>query len=168
MSFVNRWYTKRVPFLSKMVYKKRIRGGGGGKVGGPSSYNTLLSAPLAHWAIITARSEKLCVRLLLVIVTFFAVCFLLFIVFRWNVPFSLHQSPLSTLSVIFHVKHHVAALDQSKHSCTTSSFPVRWWERICPISWRICKLLAVFIRPGNHGLTQSPYQVFNYVAVPKL
>ena len=110
VSFVNRWYTKRVPFLSKMVYKKRIRGGSGGKVGGPSSYNTLLSAPLAHWAIITARSEKLCVLLLLVIVTFFAFCFLLFIVFRWNVPFSLHQSPLSTLSVIFHVKHHVAAL----------------------------------------------------------
>ena len=75
MSFVNRRYTKGEPFLSKMVYK-RISGGGGvgggGKVGGPSSYNTLLSATLAHWAIITARSEKLCVLLLLVIITFYA------------------------------------------------------------------------------------------------
>ena len=28
------------------------------------------------------------------------------------VPFSLRQSPLSTLLVIFHVTHHVIALDQ--------------------------------------------------------
>ena len=41
-------------------------------------------------------------------------------------PFSLYPSPLSTLSVIFHVKHHVAALDQLKHSCTLVFFPVRW------------------------------------------
>ena len=48
MSFVNRRYTKGVPFLSKMVLKRIRGGGGGGKVGGPSSYNTLLSATLAH------------------------------------------------------------------------------------------------------------------------
>ena len=42
VSFVNRRYTKGVPFLSKMVCKG-IRGGG--KVGGPSLYNTLLSVP---------------------------------------------------------------------------------------------------------------------------
>ena len=69
----------------------------GGKVGGPSSYNTLLSAPLAHWAIITARSEKLCILLLLVIVTFYAFCF-----FSYSIrmhPLSLHQSLVS----LFHL-----------------------------------------------------------------
>ena len=77
VSFVNRRYTKGVPFLSKMVCK-RIRGGGGGKVGGPSSYNTLLSAPLAHYVL---QREAVCS---------FAACychivsFLLFIVFNWN------------------------------------------------------------------------------------
>ena len=121
VSFVNRRYTKGVPFLSKMVCK-RIREGG--KVGGPSLYNTLLSAPLAHWAIITSCSEKLCVFLLLVIVTLFPFCFLSCSI--GMLPFSLHLSPPSTLLVIFHVKHHVAALDQLKHSCTMGSFPVRW------------------------------------------
>ena len=50
MSFVNKRYTKGVPFLSKMVCKRILKGGGGGsgKVGGPSSYSTLLSVPLAH------------------------------------------------------------------------------------------------------------------------
>ena len=98
-------------------------GGGGGKVGGPSSYNTLLNAPLAHWAIITSRSEKLCVLLLLVIVTFFA-----FGVFSYSIgmlPFSLHLSPLWALPLfdlykfdISHVTHHMSALDQLKHSST--------------------------------------------------
>ena len=81
-------YTKGEPFLSK-----RIRGGG--KVGGPSLYNTLLSAPQAHWAIITSRREKLCVLLLLVIITFYAFSF-----FSYSIgmhPFSLHLSPLSAL-----------------------------------------------------------------------
>ena len=131
MSFVNRRYTKGVHFLSKMVCK-RIRGVG--KVGGPPSYNTLLSAPLAHWAIITARSEKLCVLLLLFIVTFYAFC-----VFSYSIgmlPFSLHLSPLWALPLfdlykfdISHVTHHMSALDQLKHSCTINrggrSFPVR-------------------------------------------
>ena len=49
MSFVNKRYTKGVPFRSKMVCKRILKGGGGsGKVGGPSSYSTLLSVPLAH------------------------------------------------------------------------------------------------------------------------
>ena len=101
VSFVNRRYTKGVPFLSKMV-SKRIGGGwgggGGGKVGGPSSYNTLLSAPLAHWAVITSCSEKLCVLLLPVIVTFYAFC-----VFSYSIgmlPLSLHQSPLSAFRLL--------------------------------------------------------------------
>ena len=123
MSFVNRRYTKGVPFLSKMVCKRVRGGGGGGKVGGPSSYNSLLSAPLAHWAIITSRSEKLCVLLLLFIVTFYAFC-----VFSYSIgmlPFSLHLSPLWALPLfdlykfdISHVTHHMLALDQLKHSCT--------------------------------------------------
>ena len=37
VSFVNRRYKKRVPFLLKMACKRIMRGG---KVGGPSSYNT--------------------------------------------------------------------------------------------------------------------------------
>ena len=56
-------------------------GGEGGKVGGPSSYNTLLCAPLAHWAIITSRSEKLCVLFCLLLSH---LCCLLFLVFNWN------------------------------------------------------------------------------------
>ena len=123
VSFVNRWYTKRVPFLSKMVYE-RIRWGWEG-------WRTLF---VQHFAECSPSSlgyhygpqrEALC-SFAACYCHIFVFCFLLFIVFRWNVPFSLHQSPLSTLSVIFHVKHHVAAVDQSKHSCTTSSFPVRW------------------------------------------
>ena len=75
VSFVNRryGYTKGVPFLSKMVCK-RIREGG--KVGGPSLYNTLLSAPLAHYVL---QREAVC--------SFAAcychiLCFLLFFVFN--------------------------------------------------------------------------------------
>ena len=92
MSFVNRRYTKREPFLLKMACTRIT---GGGKVGGPSSYNTLLSAPLAHWAIITSCSEKLCVLLLLVIVTFYAFRFFSYSIAM--VLFSLHVSPLSAL-----------------------------------------------------------------------
>ena len=72
VSFVNRRYTKGEPFLSKMVCK-RLRGDG--KVGGPSLYIPLLSAPLARWAIITSRSKKLYVLLLLVTVIFYAFFF---------------------------------------------------------------------------------------------
>ena len=88
--FVNRRYTKRVRFLSKMVCK-RIRGGGGAEVGGPSSYNTLLSAPLAHYG---PQQEAVC-SFLLAIVTFYAFC--LFSYSIGMLPFSLHLSPLSAL-----------------------------------------------------------------------
>ena len=109
--------------------KRYVKGKGrwGGKVGGPSSYNTLLSAPLAHWAIITSPSEKLFVLLLLFIVTFYAFRF-----FSYSIgmhPF-LHLSPVSARSINSHVTRHMSALDQLKHSCTInrggSSFPVRW------------------------------------------
>ena len=126
--------TKGVSFLSQMVYK-RVRGGA--KVG--SLRITLCWVLPYHYV-----TQRVAVWfLLLVIVTFYTFCFLSYSI--GMLPFSLYLSPLSTLSFIFHVKHHVAALDQLKHSCTIGSFPVRWWEGICPISWRICKLLAVFI-----------------------
>ena len=143
VSFVYRRYTKRVPFLSKIVCK-RIRGWGGGKIGGPSSYNTLLSAPPAHWAIITSRSEKLCVLIC---------CFSLphFILHSIGMLlFSLHPSPLSaTFHHFSRDTSHVSVRpiktflhDKPKRKF----FPwTRLWEGICPIFWRICKLLAVFI-----------------------
>ena len=145
MSFVNRRYTKGEPFLSKMVCK-RLRGDG--KVGGPSLYITLLRAPLARWAIITSRSKKLCVLLLLVTVTFYAFC-----VFFWYwigmLPFPLHQSPLSTLFGYYSCDTSRVSVRPMKtflHDKLKRKFsPGTLWRGICPISWRICKLLAVFI-----------------------
>ena len=148
MSFVKRRYTKRVPFLLKMACKRIT---GGGKVSGPSSYNTLLSAPLAHLGNhYVPQGEAVC--------SFAScychiLCFLHFLVFNWNASIFLAskssvRSSIFTKSIIFHVTRHVSALDQLKHSCTInrggSSFPERWWGGICPISRRICKLLAVF------------------------
>ena len=132
--FCQRWYVKGK--------------GGGGKVCGPSSYNTLLSAPLAHYG---QQREAVC--------SFAAcychiLCFLLFFVFNWNASIVLAskssvRSSSFTNSLIIHVTRHMSALDQLKHSCTInrggSSFPVRWRGGICPISCRICKLLAVLI-----------------------
>ena len=110
VSFVNRRYTKGVPFLSKMVCK-RIRGGG--KVSGPSSYNTLLSAPLAHYV---PQREAVC--------SFAAcychiLCFLLFLVFNWNASIFLASKPhvrssTFTSSINSHVTRHMSALDQLK------------------------------------------------------
>ena len=112
VSFVNRRYTKGEPFLSKMVCK-RIRGGGGGKVGGPSSYNTLLSAPLAHYV---PQREAVC--------SFAAcychiLCFLLFLVCNWNASIFLASKPhvrssTFTSSINSHVTRHMSALDQLK------------------------------------------------------
>ena len=126
VSFVNRRYTKGVPFLSKMVCKRIM---GGGKVGGSSSYNTLLSAP-HHYG---PQREAVCS-----FAAFYChiLCFLRFFVFNWNASFSLHLSPLWALPLfdlykfdISHVTHHMSALDQLKHSCTINrggrSFPVR-------------------------------------------
>ena len=151
MSFVNRRYTKREPFLLKMPCTRIT---GGGKVGGPSSYKTLLSAPLAHWAIITSCSEKLCVLLLLFIVTFYAFRFFSYSIAM--VLFSLHVSPLPLFRLY---KFHHFSCDTSHVSfrpiktflydkLTRKLFPwtlVGWWGGICPISGGICKLLAVFI-----------------------
>ena len=63
----------------------------GGKVGGPSSYNTLLSAPLAHYG----PQQEAVYSFLLAIVTFYAFC--LFSYSIGMLPFSLHLSPLSAL-----------------------------------------------------------------------
>ena len=75
--FCRRWYVKGK--------------GGGGKVCGPSSYNTLLSAPLAHYR---PQREAVCS---------FAACYchiLCFLLFSYSIgmhPLSLHQSLLSAL-----------------------------------------------------------------------
>ena len=104
--FCQKWYVKGY--------------GGGGKVGGPSSYNTLLSAPLAHYVL---QREAVCS---------FAACychivsFLLFIVFNWNASIFLASKSSVHPFGYFSREHHVAALDQLKHSCTIGSFPVRW------------------------------------------
>ena len=142
-------------------------------VGGPSSYNTLLSAPLAHWAIITSRSEKLCVLLLLVFVTFYAYRF-----FSYSIrmlPFSLHLSPPSTLDLC---KFDHFSRDTSRDSVrpiktflhdkpTRKFFP---WTLVRGNLSNFVKNLqtsSCFYRSDNHGLTQSSHEVFNYVAVTK-
>ena len=78
VSFINRRYTKGVPFLSKMACK-RIRGGGGAeRLADLASYNTLLSSPpLSGYFFFL--SGKLFVFLLLVVVRFlslFLLCLL--------------------------------------------------------------------------------------------
>ena len=115
VSFVNRGCTKGVHFLSKMVCKRIT---GGGKVGRPSSYNTLLSAPPSS----LRPAARSCV--------IFAACYchilsvLLFIVFNWNASiFLAFKSSVHSFAYFFHVKHHVVALDQLKHSCTMGFFP---------------------------------------------
>ena len=113
--FCQKWYVKGY--------------GGGGKVGGPSSYNTLLSAPLAHYV---PQREAVC--------SFAAcychiLCFSLFFVFNCNGSIFLAckssvRSSIFTSSIISHVTRHMSALDQLKHSCTInqleSYFPERW------------------------------------------
>ena len=138
VSFVNRRYTKGVPFLSKMVCK-RIRGRGG-RLADPPSYNTLLSAPLAHLGYhYVPQREAVCS-----FAAFYChiLCFLRFFVFNWNASIVLAlKSPVRfstfTSLIICHVKRHMSALDQLKHSCTInrggSSFPAHWLE-ICSIS----------------------------------
>ena len=111
---------------------KRIREGGG-KVGGPSSYNTLLSAPLAHLGShYVPQREAVC--------SFAAcychiLCFSLFFVFNCNGSIFLAckssvRSSIFTSSIISHVTRHMSALDQLKHSCTInrleSYFPELW------------------------------------------
>ena len=84
-------------------------------------------------------------------------------------PFSLHLSPLSTPSLLFHVKHHVAALDQLKHSCTMGFFLVRCTLVRANLSNFVKNLQtsSCFYRSDNHGVTQSSHEAFNYVAVTK-
>ena len=97
--FCQKWYVKGY--------------GGGGKVGGPSSYNTLLSAPLAHYV---PQREAVC--------SFAAcychiLCFLLFLVCNWNASIFLASKPhvrssTFTSSINSHVTRHMSALDQLK------------------------------------------------------
>ena len=152
--FCQRWYVKGK--------------GVGGKVCGPSSYNTLLSAPLAHYG---PQREAVC--------SFAAcychiLCFLLFFIFNWNASIVLAskssvRSSTFTNSLIIHVTRHMSALDQLKHSCTInrggSSFPVRWWNLSTFV--QNLQTSSCFYKSGNHGVTKSSHQVFNYVAVTK-
>ena len=138
VSFVNRGCTKGVHFLSKMVCKRIT---GGGKVGRPSSYSTLLSAPPSS----LRPAARSCV--------IFAACYchilsvLLFIVFNWNASIFL-ASKSSVHSFTYFSREtsrgSVRPIKTFLHDGFFSLY-APWWGRICPISWRICKLLAVFI-----------------------
>ena len=160
-----RKYDKNWETLLAYLPHKRIRGDG--KVGGPSSYHTLLSAPLAHWAIITSCSEKLCVLFCLLLSHFML---LLFSYSIGMLPFSLHQSPLSALSVFIHVTHHMSVLDRLKHSCAhdrRNFFPSTLVRENLSNFVKNLQTSSCFYQSSNHGLTQSSRQVFYYLAVTK-
>ena len=75
---------------------KRIRGGGGGgKVGGPSSYNTLLSAPLAHLGYHYGPQREAVCSFAACYCHIYAVCF--FFVFNWNASIFLASDVLCGL-----------------------------------------------------------------------
>ena len=154
---------------------KRIREGGG-KVGGPSSYNTLLSAPLTHLGShYVPQREAVC--------SFAAccchiLCFSLFFVFNCNGSIFLAckssvRSSIFTSSIISHVTRHMSALDQLKHSCTITN------SKVIPLNagrlvrgnlsnfGKNLQTSSCFYKSGNHGLTKYSQQVFNYVAVTK-
>ena len=135
VSFVTRRYTKRVPFLLKMVCKGiRGWGGGSGKVGGPSSYNTLPSAPLAHLGYhYVPQREAVC--------SFAAcychiLCFLLSLVFNWNAAVYLASKPdVRSCDQFSRDTSHVSVRpiktflhDKPWINQGGSTFPVRWWN----------------------------------------
>ena len=158
MSFVNRGCTKGVHFLSKMVCKRIT---GGGKVGRPSSYSTLLSAPPSS----LRPAARSCV--------IFAACYchilsvLLFIVFNWNAsiflaskssvhPFGYFSRETSRGSV----RPIKTFLHDRFFSCTLVRGNLSNFVKNLQTS-------SCFYRSDNHGLTQSSHEVFNYVAVTK-
>ena len=63
-------------------------GGGGGKVGGPSSYNTLLSAPLAHLGYHYGPQREAVCSFSACYCHIYAVCFFLYSI--GMLPISLH------------------------------------------------------------------------------
>ena len=167
MSFVNRRYTKRVPFLLKMACK-RILWTGGGKGSGPSSYNTLLSAPLAHLGNhYVPQGEAVC--------SFSAcychiLCFLHFLVFNWNASIFL-ASKSSVRSSIFTKSIKFRSCDTSRVSLR----PIKTFLHDKPrrkfFPWKLVRgnlsnfvknlqTSSCFYRSDNHGLTQSSHEVF--------
>ena len=160
VSFVNRryGYTKGVPFLSKMVCK-RIREGG--KVGGPSLYNTLLSAPLAHYVL---QREAVCS---------FAACychivsFLLFIVFNWNASIFLASKSSVHPFGYFSRETSRGSVRPIKTFLHDRFFPCTLVRGNLSNFVKNLQTSSCFYRSDNHGLTQSSHEVFNYVALTK-
>ena len=171
MSFVNKRYTKGAPFLLKMVCK-RIRGGGE-RLADPLRITFCWVLPLAHWVIITSRSEKLCVLLLPVIGHFMLFAFYCIQLECFHFPCIKVLCPL---------------FDRYKfgyYSCDTSRVSVRPMKTFLHDKLRrkfspstlVRENLSNFVKnlqtsrcfytSGNHGLTESSHQVFNYVAVTK-
>ena len=172
VSFVTRRYTKRVPFLLKMVCKGiRGWGGGSGKVGGPSSYNTLPSAPLAHLGYhYVPQREAVCS---------FAACYChilcFFSFFRIQLE-CIHCPCIKVFCPLFHLHKFAYYSRDTSHVSVRpiktftinrggSSFPVRWWNLSNFV--QNLQTSSCFYKSGNHGVTKSSHQVFNYVAVTK-
>ena len=172
MSFVNRRYTKGVPFLSKMVCK-RIRGWGMERLVDPLRITLCWVLP---WPIGLSLRPAAWSCVFFCCLFFSHLCCLLFLVFNWNASiFLVTKSSVSSASLykfdISHVTHHMSALDQLKHSCTInwggSSFPVLVRESLSNFVKNL-QTSSCFYRSSKHGLTHSSRQVFNYVAVTKL
>ena len=157
--------TKGVPFLSKMVCK-RIKGGGGlaERLVDPASY--LVSAPLAHWAIITSRSEKLCDFCCLLLSHF-----ILFAFYRVQLE-CFHFPCIEVLTSVHSCGYF------SRETSRGSVRPIKTFlhDRFFPCTLvrgnlsnfvKNLQTSSCFYRSDNHGLTQSSHEVFNYVAVTK-
>ena len=149
--------TKGVSFLSQMVYK-RVRGGA--KVGGPSSYNTLLSAPLS-----LGHAASSCV--------IFGACychilyFLLFIVFNWNASiFLVSKSSVHSFGY-FSRETSRGSVRPIKTFLHDGFFPCTLVRANLSNFVKNLQTSSRFYRSDNHGLTQSSHEVFNYVAVTK-
>ena len=170
VSFVNRRCTKGVPFLSKMVCKRIM--GEGGKVGGSSSYNTLLSAP-HHYG---PQREAVCS-----FAAFYChiLCFLRFFVFNWNASIFLASKSSVSSAALRPLQGRYFSRDTSHVSVR----PIKTFlhdkprRKIFPCTQvrenlsnfvKNLQTSSCFYRSSNHGLTQSSHQVFNYVAVTKL
>ena len=158
MSFVNRGCTKGVHFLSKMVCKRIT---GGGKVGRPSSYSTLLSAPPSS----LRPAARSCV--------IFAACYchilsvLLFIVFNWNASIFLASKSSVHPFGYFSRETSRGSVRPIKTFLHDRFFPCTLVRGNLSNFVKNLQTSSCFYQSDNHGLTQSSHVVFNYVAVRK-